>query len=148
MQLAALPNEQRWLLQRELDRMTSLQPRLHELRLRLLALGGCELVPPLERDPELDAVLERGCPFDGRGARSQRGLASDCHGNVARLYDRSGGRLRIATGYALSEDDGLWRQHSWAIGRDALIETTDPRLIYFGYVLGDREAIRFRACYR
>lgn len=45
---------------------------------------------------------------------------------------------RICTGYALSED-GMWRQHSWIIWHKArsnqIIETTVPRILYFGFVM-------------
>ncbi|HEX7958941.1 MAG TPA: hypothetical protein VF493_03430, partial [Terriglobales bacterium] len=49
------------------------------------------------------------------------------------------GIVAIATGYALSEY-GLWRQHSWGILRDGVLETTKTRLKYFGIVLQGGEA--------
>ena len=53
---------------------------------------------------------------------------------------------RVCTGYALS-DDGMWRQHSWCIDKrprtTKIIETTEPRVLYFGYVLNDEETKRF-----
>jgi len=41
----------------------------------------------------------------------------------------------IYTGYALSPD-GLWRYHSWGIDKNnTIIETTEPRLLYFGSII-------------
>jgi len=67
--------------------------------------------------------------------------ASACHQNVANAA--LGGRGTIVTGYSLS-DDGLWREHSWlfdpAIARAfELVETTTPRLRYFGFILNADE---------
>ena len=65
--------------------------------------------------------------------------SSSCHRNVAAVWTKKKfGIVGIATGYALS-DDGLWRQHSWGILRDGVLETTEKRLKYFGVVLqGER----------
>jgi hypothetical protein len=58
-----------------------------------------------------------------------------CHLNSSRLWlERKLGVVAIGTGFALS-DDGLWRRHSWGIGRDCLVETTCPRERYFGIAL-------------
>lgn len=76
---------------------------------------------------------------------------SNCHKNVETLFMKSMIKknnlfpmydLEIYTGYALSSD-GLWRNHSWIIGRsntpdiveNIIIETTLPRLIYLGHNL-------------
>lgn len=48
----------------------------------------------------------------------------------------------IGSGYALSAD-GLWRQHSWGILRDGILETTERRIKYFGLILQDERANRF-----
>jgi hypothetical protein len=59
---------------------------------------------------------------------------------VARLFHRNPAGTRIVTGYALSSD-GLWRQHSWAMAGDGgVVETTEERLLYFGYELTAAEA--------
>jgi len=50
---------------------------------------------------------------------------------------------RIVTRYALS-DDGMWRQHSWVLVGERLVETTEEREQYFGVVLSDGEAEEFR----
>ena len=100
----------------------------------LLRLGGDFLVAPRKHDPDIPALLERG--FLTFGPIKMHVMnRSSCHQNVATIWrNREHGIVAIATGYALSED-GLWRQHSWGIVRDGLVETTEERLKYFGIVL-------------
>ena len=45
-------------------------------------------------------------------------------------------------GYALS-GDGLWREHSWLLADKAVVETTESRLLYHGFVRTDDEAVIF-----
>lgn len=124
------------------------QPRWDELRHRLLAIDGDEVVA--RPDEDLAKIIERGREFPGRGATLALGAPSQCHANSARLFEANADRVQIVTGYALSKD-GLWRQHSWAIfGPDSrtpgkVIETTERRTHYFGFVLNPRETRRF--CY-
>ena len=71
---------------------------------------------------------------------------SSCHANVSALWQgRRRGIVGIATGYALSVD-GLWRQHSWGLLRDGVLETTETRLKYFGIVLQGEKADKFAQC--
>ncbi len=66
--------------------------------------------------------------------------SSSCHQNVASIWtQKKFGIVGVATGYALS-DDGLWRQHSWGILREGLLETTEARLKYFGVVFQGEKA--------
>jgi hypothetical protein len=68
---------------------------------------------------------------------------SSCHQNVASVWKkRRFGIVAIATGYALTQD-GLWRQHSWGILRDGVLETTVVRVKYFGILLQGAAADRF-----
>jgi hypothetical protein len=113
----------------------------NELKARLLVLGGRDVVQAAN-EFDAPAILSRGRVFPGEGAKRRRGRRSQCHRNSADLWFRSGGRTRIVTGYALS-DDGLWRQHSWGCENGRVAETTEPRVLYFGYELGHWEAFRF-----
>jgi len=66
--------------------------------------------------------------------------SSLCHQNVASVWaKRRFGIVGVATGYVLSED-GLWRQHSWGILRDGILETTEARSKYFGIIFQGDEA--------
>lgn len=111
------------------------------LEQRLVGLGGARVVVT-GIDEDLDELLDRGVMFDAAGAVLQRSRMSQCHENAAVLAAE--GRVRIATGYALS-DDGIWRQHSWVVGRhdDILIETTERREAYFGVLLDEAAQRRF-----
>lgn len=65
-----------------------------------------------------------------------------CHKNCLDLQCYVGtGRSEYQTvhGWALS-DNGIWYCHSWCIkrtGPEKIVETTRPRLAYFGFVLPD-----------
>ena len=107
------------------------------LRADVLAVGGVEVVPPMVPELHLAALLLDAVTEPGSTAVLVSGEISNCHENAHALF-RAGvtptGLTVVAlwTGYALS-DDGLWRQHSWARSADdRIIETTTPRLIYFG----------------
>ncbi len=110
---------------------------LHE---RLLSFGG---VFALVLSTELDGenILSRGRLFSTKGLRLKLGRDSWCHWNVAALYTANSNR-RICYGYGLSAD-GLWRQHTWALDRRVIIETTERRVLYYGYALNDTEASEF-----
>ena len=74
--------------------------------------------------------------------------SSHCHQNVSAAWKskRSLHRIiAIGTGYALSPD-GLWRQHSWGVLRDGLLETTEARVKYFGILHHGIEADYFAEC--
>jgi hypothetical protein len=58
---------------------------------------------------------------------------------VALRYLADTRAYQITTGYGLTADDGLWRQHSWLWDGKRVVETTVERDIYFGVVL-DRVA--------
>lgn len=102
----------------------------------VLAHGGAHVVPPLQIDPLIDLLAEHGHIHDGRELQLYLGATSACHTNVVALW-RTGDAAALGTGYALS-DDFLWRQHSWAWDADGhIIETTEPRLRYFGVRMDD-----------
>jgi hypothetical protein len=120
---------------------------LAHLDVRLLDLGGERVVHPIELYGGMYwmmttvPVLDRGRPFPGT-ARQWYGERSDCHGNAAALWRAGWGT--IVNGWALTKDDGLWRQHSWVQRpTGTLIETTDRRAQYYGYLLSENEARHF-----
>ena len=120
------------------------QPELQHLSALLFVLGGDFLVAPRKPDADVPALLERGFLTFGPVRRHLMNRSS-CHQNIAAVWrKREQGIVAIATGYALSED-GLWRQHSWGILRDALLETTEERSKYFGIVLQGEGADDFAA---
>jgi hypothetical protein len=86
------------------------------------------------RAPEVELLLQAG-HLDSTEHLSVRTMdLSECHRNVRRLVAQDpavGWRF----GMALSSDD-IWRVHSWALRRGRIVETTLPRIRYFGIDMG------------
>jgi hypothetical protein len=111
------------------------------LRERLLSFGGAfALVLSSELDQE--NITSRGRLFSTKHLRMDLGRDSRCHWNVAALYTAAKSNIQICYGYGLSPD-GLWRQHSWAVDRKGIVETTERRVLYYGYRLSAAEAERY-----
>ena len=127
-----MDEEQRSFLLHRFEEASARQPGLVSLRRMLLKLGGEEIVT--RHEPDLDWLLAYGFLMSGQ-VQHQPTLESSCHENTANLWrSKSDEIVGIGTGYGLS-DDGLWRQHSWMVCRDRLIETTEIRLKYFGILM-------------
>jgi hypothetical protein len=111
------------------------------LKKLLLDIGGWAAVIP-EIEPDLIKILERGRRFPGK-SRTMRGQPSRCHENSALCWEANTEQCSICTGYALSRD-GVWRQHSWILAHDGtLVETTEKRVQYFGFVMTEEECQEF-----
>lgn len=111
--------------------------RLFELKGRLLDFAGeAVCLPGYEED--LENILEYGQFWLGYNAERMKGEAFQCHQNSARIWQQNKEETVICTGYALSVD-GMWRQHSWLIHRKArsnkIVETTRPRVLYYGFAM-------------
>ena len=135
------------------------QPEFGILRAKLLEHGKTEVVPPggwnnnLQQyvvigDPDLAALIDHGYLMAGPVVCRSRGMESNrCHENIARLWLQKRKRdalTGIATGYCLDGD--LWRQHSWGMRKDSLLETLGEREKYFGIrMIGiDADVFAFR----
>jgi hypothetical protein len=105
---------------------------------KLLDMGGTLLVPM--PDPDTAKLVKRGKVYKYYTLEMNEGMDSACHVNTALLYLlKSSKGFKIVTGYALSED-GYWRQHSWGSMGKKIIETTVPRVKYFGFKLNSKES--------
>lgn len=111
-----------------------------ELEKRLLEFGGRALVFRPMHYILMASILEHGQPFDASGAKNVKGEPSNCHQNVVDQWRKHPNTYRMVHGYGLSAD-GLWRNHSWLLdAKDRVIETTVPRVMYYGFILeGDLE---------
>jgi hypothetical protein len=132
--------ENKKFLSRRLRDAVGKQPELKPLKTLLVRLGGDFIVaPPRTPDQDVSSLLELGFVTSGPITLKVMKFSS-CHQNVATIWTkRRFGVVGIATGYALSED-GLWRQHSWGILREGVLETTEARVKYFGIVLQGEKA--------
>lgn len=111
-----------------------------KLKQRLLVTGQAVC---LHHEPDLQTILSRGQFFRGYNARMMRGESCKCHGNSAALWDANRNKVKIVTGYALTRD-GVWRQHTWCVNGDGcVIETTEKRLLYYGFTMTHTEAEQF-----
>ena len=134
-----MTDEQRELLVRRLQLASQQQPEILILRQILLEFGGAELVAPPQLDSDLPSLLADGHLMPGAVTEVSM-HKSACHQNVAALW-RQGGLKGIGTGYALSGD--LWRQHSWGVTDDGIVETTARQFKYFGLLLIGESADHF-----
>jgi hypothetical protein len=118
--------------------------RLEGLKNILLDIGGWSVVLP-RLEPDFLKLLTRGRRFAGRSTM-MKGESSQCHLNSACLWDANKETVYLCTGYALSKD-GVWRQHSWCAHPTKrswrVVETTQKRVQYFGYIMHHNEAERF-----
>lgn len=95
--------------------------------------------------PEIDALAlhDKGKLYDGKGARLMIGPPSLCHNNSLKLCMKY--RWEWMHGFALS-DDPCWRVHSWCVNKKGrIIETTGPRVVYFGIPMMQHPGFRLRA---
>lgn len=118
--------------------------KILQLRDRLLKIGGEEVCMPFGEE-DIDNILKYGQLWT-HTPRLIEGNPSQCHNNSCYLWNRNRKDTLIATGYGLSED-GMWRQHSWVIhmklNGNKIIETTVPRIAYYGYVMNDKMCQEF-----
>lgn len=136
-------------------RMTPVREKMIELRNRLIDVAGEEMCMTYDEE-DINEILEYGQFWIGGKKKTimKKGEPSQCHRNSCNLYDANknnsslNGILAIATGYALSKD-GMWRQHSWLVLKKArsykIIETTQERELYFGFVMDEEMCEKF--CY-
>jgi len=138
----SLSKDQAEFLKGRFQKWESAQSDAVELRSKLLVIGGLEIVaPPNNFEPDITLLLQAGAEQTGE-RRLIRMEDNSCHQNAAQLYlqaNRPG--FGIGTGYAL--DGGLWRQHSWAVDAEVIVETTVEAERYFGIVLYGDDAKRF-----
>ena len=120
------------------------------LEIELLAFAGDRVCLPRGGETDEKKLLAHGECWYPIGVKLMVGEQSQCHRNSALMWEANRDKVRIATGYALS-DDGIWRQHSWCVTCDRrsgsrggrVVETTEKRLLYFGVCLSDELADDF-----
>jgi hypothetical protein len=99
-------------------------------------------------EPDLEKLLKRGKRFPKMPIARYIGRTSRCHWNIADIWSDPEAhgfddRFQIATGWVLDEDNPVWRQHTWGIHDGIIIESTKPRMVYWGVTLNDYEAQEF-----
>lgn len=132
-------------IQKELEKDPWMNTGLLDLHKKLLSFGGVRTVLPVVED-DLRNIMERGQLWLGCNPQMMPGRPSQCHRNSCACWEANKSRAILCTGYALSED-GLWRQHSWLVNIpfQRIVETTVPRVAYFGFAMTKEEALDFCA---
>lgn len=131
--------------QQILEFASKTEPQARKFHNKLVSVGGEHVNFQLYSDGRIRLVnrlLKQGQVWPGRNSVLRRGERSECHKNAARFWAGSGGSLRIATGYALIQKDGVWREHSWNVTPQGnLVESTLARDFYFGVVLSPHDSL-------
>lgn len=126
------------------DDMKKLKSML-DLRAKLLSFGGSE-VCMVGYDEDADNIVNRGQLWYGDRIHMMRGQPSQCHRNSSYCWEANQDKTVLCTGYALSES-GMWRCHSWLVElrprKNRIVETTVPRVAYFGFGMTNDEAWKF-----
>lgn len=116
-----------------------LYPESSILSDKILKFGGNVVCIP-EPEEDYENIMKYGQFWFGKGAKMMKGQPSQCHKNSCNLWKQNKRNTRICTGYALSSD-GIWRQHSWVLefcaNSNHIIETTNKRVAYFGFVMDE-----------
>jgi hypothetical protein len=111
-----------------------------DLERMLLSLGGESVVHSVHDADAAAAILAGGREFD-LPVEVTHGQPRRSHSNASALWADDVRGLALVTGYALS--GGRWEQHTWAVGRGKLYETTARFERYFGMPMGGVEAANF-----
>lgn len=118
---------------------------MFKLRDLLLSFGGSQVCMP-GYDEDAARIIERGQLWYGDRIHMMKGRPSQCHRNSSYCWEANQDKTVLCTGYALSED-GMWRCHSWLVElrprRNRIVETTEPRIAYFGFGMTTEEAWDF-----
>lgn len=118
--------------------------RLEPIKQKLLRMGGWAVCLP-DSLGDLDEYFNRGLKLGGKSTL-KAGRPSNCHANSVELWIDSKEKIKICTGFALSED-GVWRVHTWGVQKASdkikIFETTERRVLYYGYTLSRVESIMF-----
>jgi len=129
------PDQQRFLASRAIAASRT-QPELRALRRVLLKLGGAELIvqDPERHDPQRGFLADFGIVFSGPVLLKPSQSATSEIGIAKAWRHRKYGITAIGIGYGLNDDE-FWREHTFGILREGVLETTTPRRKYFGILL-------------
>ena len=112
------------IIKKHMPEVETLEGKLLEIAGERLAMGHPCLFDNAKE------VIEKGSHFNKEVTFVEM-IQGQCHENVEILCKKDP-KYKPATGWALS--GGCWRQHSWAMDGDNIVETTSSRDEYFGYM--------------
>lgn len=117
------------------------QKDMTDLAFKLLSYSGHKVVLP-DMEYDLENLLKYGKILKGEDYILIKGQICQCHRNSIKYWYENKTICKFMTGYAMGKD-GVWRQHSWCIQKNKIIETTKARLCYFGITYSYNKSIKF-----
>ena len=108
--------------------------------------GSSFLTPDAADDPLTERLVKGGQIWSQRIVRARNARMNACHDVASQMMAQDPSRYRHVYGYALTDDDQMWRTHSWVHDQknDRLLEPTPvSRNKYFGVGLTDHESAPF-----
>jgi len=109
----------------------------------LLSHGGDSVL--IRNDEDIEKILKNGKLFTKVNkalSKKMRGKTNQCHYNASHCWDANRDKTQLATGFYLT--DNIWREHSWVVYNNKVIETTDNVAAkYFGYIMSQEDAEDF-----
>lgn len=117
---------------------------VNTLTMKILKYGGESVCVKLP-EPDMNLLLKKGDLIPFKWVKHEIGEDNSCHSNSSRLWFRQKRNFYICTGYGLTEDDQMWRQHTWLIDKqkETITETTEEREKYFGIIFRGVKAWHF-----
>jgi hypothetical protein len=112
---------------------------VQSLCMRLLGFGGKMVVVPFCLGPIFCGdVVRHGRHIPTTGLTLRKGPLNQSHENSFLLWEQNRNAYRLVMGFALARHDGMWRNHTWVLGKaDSIIETTIHGQAYFGIVMDE-----------
>ena len=120
-------------------------PVIESLKAKLFKIAGHQI--SLEPYPFLSEIVDHGQYLDFP-VKFRRMRRNRCHDNVSLIWQQrtQHSRLKaIVTGYAMSNEDGMWRPHSWGLTGTYILETTVGIDECFGIIMDGEDADAFVA---
>ncbi len=129
--------------------LDSIPQQVIDLAGHLLRVDGRSVCIPFEEHPVVcNHFILAGSVMPFKKVIVKAGLQSNCHQNAIKLWKKDKTKYRFATGYGLTDEDQMWRKHSWICDdKGNIIETTLPRGKYFGIIGDDELMVFFAAMY-
>ena len=129
------------------ERHPEADPKLADLRTRLLAFGGSHVELP-EYDDDAENILTFGQLWLKSDCivRVDKNRPNDMHSAACELYARMSAtkNIRICTGYVLDMNRCNWYSGSWCFDvGEARIISTERKQAYYGFIMTEAQSNDF-----
>jgi hypothetical protein len=122
------------------DGCAPILPLMQKLKNILSVIGYALVLPHFEED--IIPLISRGEFIQSSDEDILvEGEPIHCHSNAANLWSQNTNCMNLMTGYGLSDRGGIWTNEE--LSTDIIVETTIPRILYYGYRMTPKEAYIF-----